>query len=114
MMPQFTKKDFYKAICQFLFNELGITKTYIDDLVEKKVNERIEHLAHSNLSEDAIDRIVRKAVGDRITSEVDRMIVTSVREEIVKSISVQFEGSVSFDGKRMGVQTSNINVVKKK
>ena len=51
----------YKAIRNYLCNEMQVNRSYIDSLIAKKVDERIDHIIHQKL------RNVEEVISNRVT-----------------------------------------------
>lgn len=112
-LVKITSNDLYKAVKNYLHNDLGmsstINKEYIDKVIETAVSKRVEQLFND---ESVINRIIERKIADVIAygdkswmGRVDRsfhavvldQIKKAVQEEVTKKLNI----SVTLDGKSL-------------
>lgn len=99
MLGKSKAQRIYKAVRNYLHNELLVNKAYIDKIVIEYVDKRIEHEVHQkmdNLEEIICNRVA--AIMSNKTFDARRVTLSSlIYEEIKKSVHKMIDGKLAVE-----------------
>lgn len=93
----------YKAVRNYLYNELKINKSYVDDLITKRVNERVDYIIEhkfENIENILCNRITQILLSDNIKHDIyyDRQSLTKfIQQEIKRVVHQLIDSKISIN-----------------
>jgi hypothetical protein len=82
-------KPTYNEIANYLRNELGITRDYIEDVVKKSIANTVKQHIEAHGTEGKIDSVVQRAVHAIITDSTSTWNMQSTKDQFAKAVMAE-------------------------
>lgn len=110
--PKLTGSQIYKAVANYLFNTMGITKQYIIDLIDHRLDKIVENHLKQWIGKDKVNTYLRATVNQLLTGKsgnnfygepaVDKWIKQQMREIIQQELAQQYKFEVIMTNNKGG------------